>query len=509
MFGEMFGDRRRPMVLVLGLGESGLAMARWCARQGCRLRIADTRETPPNLPALAQHGIEAEFIGGAFSPALLEHGIDLVALSPGLSPLAEDLAPLLASASERGIPVWGEVELFARALKHLGESGYAPKVIAITGTNGKTTTTSMTGQLCERAGKKVAVAGNISPTMLDRLMDAIDATALPDIWVLELSSFQLETAATFAPDAAAVLNITQDHLDWHGGIDAYAAAKGRIFGPGTVRVLNRDDARTMSLAPQAAAAGDAQAAYVTFGLNEPTRLGDYGLARENGINWLVQAREREPSDETTRPRRRRQEAAAPADLALARLMPADALRIRGLHNAANALAALALSRAVGLPAAPLLHGLREYRGEPHRVELIASIEGVDYVDDSKGTNVGATAAALDGLAQRVVLIAGGDGKGQDFAPLARPAARWCRAVMLIGRDAPRIREALADTGVPLVDQPTLEAAAQAACALAQPGDAVLLSPACASFDMFDNYAHRAAVFRSAVEQIAAERGTML
>ncbi|MGN6315761.1 UDP-N-acetylmuramoyl-L-alanine--D-glutamate ligase [Trinickia sp.] len=509
MFGETFVDRQKPMVLVLGLGESGLAMARWCARQGCRLRVADTREAPPNLPAVAAHGIDAEFVGGAFSPALLDGGIELVALSPGLSPLAQDLVPLLASAQERGIPVWGEVEFFAQALAHLGESGYAPKVIAITGTNGKTTTTSMTGQLCERAGKKVAVAGNISPTMLDRLMDAIDATALPDIWVLELSSFQLETARTFAPDAATVLNITQDHLDWHGGLDAYAAAKGRIFGPGTVRVLNRDDARTMALAPKADVPGEAPPAYVTFGMNEPTRLGDYGLARENGINWLVQAREREPSDETTSPRRRRQEAAAPVDLALTRLMPADALRIRGLHNASNALAAFALARAIGLPAAPLLHGLRDYRGEPHRVELIASIDGIDYVDDSKGTNVGATVAALDGLAQRVVLIAGGDGKGQDFSPLARPAGRWCRAVMLIGRDAPLIREALAETGVPLVDHPTLEAATRAASALAQPGDAVLLSPACASLDMFDNYAHRAAVFRSAVEDIAAEKGTML
>ncbi|MGN6649066.1 UDP-N-acetylmuramoyl-L-alanine--D-glutamate ligase [Trinickia sp.] len=509
MFGEMFRDRQRPMVLVLGLGESGLAMARWCSRQGCRLRIADTREAPPNLSALAAHGIDAEFVGGAFSPALLDGGIELVALSPGLSPLAQDLVPLIASAKERGIPVWGEVEFFAQALAHLRESGYAPKVIAITGTNGKTTTTSMTGQLCERAGKKVAVAGNISPSMLDRLMDAIDGATLPDIWVLELSSFQLETSHTFAPDAAAVLNITQDHLDWHGGLDAYARAKGRIFGPGTIRVLNRDDERTMALAPRAEATGEAQASCVTFGLNEPARLGDYGLARENGINWLAQAREREPSDETTSPRRRRQEAAAPAELALTRLMPADALRIRGLHNAANALAAFALARAIGLPAAPLLHGLRDYRGEPHRVELIASIDGVDYVDDSKGTNVGATVAALDGLAQRVVLIAGGDGKGQDFEPLARPVERWCRAVMLIGRDAPRIREALAETGVALSDHPTLEAATRAACALAQSGDAVLLSPACASLDMFDNYAHRAAVFRSTVEDIAAERGTML
>lgn len=511
MFGEMFRDRQRPMVLVLGLGESGLAMARWCSRQGCRLRIADTREAPPNLSALASHEIDAEFVGGPFSPALLDGGIELVALSPGLSPLAQDLVPLIASATERGIPVWGEVEFFARALAHLRESGYAPKVVAITGTNGKTTTTSMTGQLCERAGKKVAVAGNISPSMLDRLMEAIDGATLPEIWVLELSSFQLETSHTFAPDAAAVLNITQDHLDWHGGLDAYARAKGRIFGPGTVRVLNRDDERTMALAPRAAATGEAASTIpiITFGLNEPTRLGDYGLARENGINWLAQARERDPSDEPTSPRRRRQEAAAPAELTLTRLMPADALRIRGLHNAANALAAFALARAIGLPAAPLLHGLREYRGEPHRVELIASIDGVDYVDDSKGTNVGATVAALDGLAQRVVLIAGGDGKGQDFEPLARPAERWCRAVMLIGRDAPRIREALAETGVALADHPTLEAATRAACALAQAGDAVLLSPACASLDMFDNYAHRAAVFRSTVEDIAAERGTML
>jgi UDP-N-acetylmuramoylalanine--D-glutamate ligase len=506
MFGEKFRDRQKPMVLVLGLGESGLAMARWCARHGCRLRIADTREVPPNLSALEAHQVDADFVGGAFSTVLLE-GVELVAISPGLSPLAADLLPLITAARERDIPVWGELEFFAQALKTLGESGYAPKVISITGTNGKTTTTSLTGLLCARAGKKVAVAGNISPAALDKLSEAIDNTALPDIWVLELSSFQLETAHTFAPDAAVVLNITQDHLDWHGGLDAYAAAKGRIFGANTVRVLNRDDARVMALAPGADSASAAQV--VTFGLNEPANDGDYGLLRDNGMVWLVEGEDRDAAEELKTSRRRKAESTTPPNITLKRLMPADALRIRGLHNAANALAAFALARAVGLPGAPLLHGLREYRGEPHRVELIASVDGVDYVDDSKGTNVGATVAALDGLAQRVVLIAGGDGKGQEFDPLAAPVTRWCRAVMLIGRDAPRIREALADTGIALADHATLEEATRAASALAQPGDAVLLSPACASFDMFKGYAHRAEVFRGTVEEIAAERGTMI
>lgn len=504
MSGEMFGDRQRPMVLVLGLGESGLAIARWCARHGCRLRIADTREAPPNLAALQAEGIDAEFVGGPFTPALLDGGVEIVGLSPGLSPLEPALAALIAAAGERGVAVWGELEFFAQALRALGASGYQPKVLAITGTNGKTTTTSLTGLLCERAGKKVGVAGNISPAMLDRLAAAIDATALPDVWVLELSSFQLETARTFAPDAAAILNITQDHLDWHGSFDAYAAAKGRIFGATTTRVLNRDDAAVMKFAPAAGAADAART--VTFGLNEPAHEGDYGLSRDNGIAWLVEAIDRDATDEPATGRRRTREAAHTPDIAQKRLMPADALRIRGLHNAANALAAFALARAIDLPAAPLLHALREYRGEAHRVELIATLDDVDYVDDSKGTNVGATVAALDGLAQRIVLIAGGDGKGQDFTPLAAPVARWCRAVLLIGRDAPAIRDALAETGVPLADHATLEEAVRAAGSLAEPGDAVLLSPACASFDMFKSYAHRAEVFRRAVDDLALDKG---
>lgn len=500
---RMFGDLESPCVLVLGLGESGLAMARWCARHGARVRVADTRESPANLPALRAHVPDAEFIGGPFAPSLLE-GVTLMAISPGLSPLDAAVAALLDGARERAVPVWGEIELFARALAGLKlAQGYAPRVLAITGTNGKTTTTALTGALARRAGKTVGVAGNISPSALDKLTECVDAGTLPDVWVLELSSFQLETTHTLAADAATILNITQDHLDWHGSMAAYAAAKGRIFGAGTVRVLNRQDAEVMTFASKGG--GD-----VTFGIDEPAVPEALGLLRDGGMPWIVLAEA--DDDDLPKPARRKKgdtTPAAPVPVRLKRLMPADALRIRGLHNATNAMAALALCRAIGLPASALLHGLRDYAGEPHRVELIAAFDDIEFFDDSKGTNVGATVAALSGLSKHVVLIAGGEGKGQDFSPLAAPVAQYARAVVLIGRDAPQIRAALADSGVELVEAPTLEAAVQAAAARAQPGDAVLLSPACASFDMFRNYEHRAQVFHEAVAALAADRGVML
>ncbi|QOK81295.1 UDP-N-acetylmuramoyl-L-alanine--D-glutamate ligase [Ralstonia solanacearum] len=504
---RMFGDLESPCVLVLGLGESGLAMARWCARHGARVRVADTRESPANLPALRAHAPDAEFIGGPFAPSLLE-GVTLVAISPGLSPLDAAVAALLDGARERTVPVWGEIELFARALAGLKSAqGYAPRVLAITGTNGKTTTTALTGALARRAGKTVGVAGNISPSALDKLTECVDAGTLPDVWVLELSSFQLETTHTLAADAAAILNITQDHLDWHGSMAAYAAAKGRIFGAGTVRVLNRQDAEVMTFASKGG--GD-----VTFGIDEPATPEALGLLHDGGMHggmpWIVLAEA--DDDDLPKPVRRKKgdtTPAAPVPVRLKRLMPADALRIRGLHNATNAMAALALCRAIGLPASALLHGLRDYAGEPHRVELIAAFDDIEFFDDSKGTNVGATVAALSGLSKHVVLIAGGEGKGQDFSPLAAPVAQYARAVVLIGRDAPQIRAALADSGVELVEAPTLEAAVQEAAARAQPGDAVLLSPACASFDMFRNYEHRAQVFHQAVAALAADRGVML
>jgi UDP-N-acetylmuramoylalanine--D-glutamate ligase len=492
--------------LVLGLGESGLAMAQWLVRCGATVRVADTRHEPARLAALREAIPGAQFVGGALKPDLL-FGVDFAAVSPGLAPNRE-LAELLPAAERYNIPVWGEIELFAQALAALkAERGYAPKVIAITGTNGKTTVTSLTGLLCTRAGLSTRVAGNISPAALDVLREVLDAavtdeTALPQAWVLELSSFQLHTAFSLQPDAATVLNITQDHLDWHGDMAAYAFDKSRIFGKDTVRVLNRDDAAVMRMAHP-------DAPQITFGTDEPLVEDCFGLQSERGVQWLVLAAAGEQSEKKLK----KNEVAEHVPCIVKRLMPADALHIRGLHNASNALAALALCRAIGLPLVPLLHALREYRGEPHRVELVATIDGVDFYDDSKGTNVGATVAALTGLGkafagegQRIVLIAGGDGKGQDFEPLAEPASRYVRAVMLIGRDAPQVRAAIAPSGVDLSDCATLPEAVRHAAAVAKPGDAVLLSPACASFDMFTGYTHRAQVFVDAVRELALEKG---
>jgi UDP-N-acetylmuramoylalanine--D-glutamate ligase len=492
--------------LVLGLGESGLAMAQWLAGCGATVRVADTRTEPQRLQQLRNAVPGVEFVCGEFSDALLA-GIDFVTLSPGLAPQRE-LRAIVPSAREKNIPVWGEIELFAQALLDLkAERGYAPKVIAITGTNGKTTVTSLTGLLCQRAGLSTVLAGNISPAALDVLREALErdmlaGDPLPQVWVLELSSFQLHSTFSLEADAATVLNITQDHLDWHGDMAAYAFDKSRIFGLHTVRVLNRDDAAVIPMAATTAPV-------VTFGAAAPTRAGDFGLVGERGVLWLATAA---PGEEIEK-KRKKNEPAEPVEVLVNRLMPADALHIRGLHNATNALAALALCRAIGLPMSALLHGLREYKGEPHRVELVASIDGVDYYDDSKGTNVGATVAAFNGLGkafsgegQRIVLIAGGDGKGQDFEPLAEPAARYVRSVLLIGRDAPKLRTALEPAAVDLVDCRSLPEAVQRAAALARPGDSVLLSPACASLDMFTNYAHRAQVFVDAVRELALAKG---
>mgnify|MGYP006270590771 FL=1 len=486
--------------LVLGLGESGLAMARWLAHCDARVRVADTRAAPERLPVLRETVPQAEFIGGEFDAALLD-GVDFVALSPGLAPQRE-LATILPAAQQQNLPVWGEIELFAQALADLKHSqNYAPKVLAITGTNGKTTVTRLTGQLVAAAGLSVQVAGNISPTTLDVLRDALAHDQLPQCWVLELSSFQLFSTYSLNPDAAVVLNLTQDHLDWHQEMSAYAAAKARIFGADTVRILNRDDASVMAMAKP-------NATIVSFGTDAPNAPDALGLASEGGMQWLMLATAQDDGE-----KKKRGKPQPDVELYVKRLMPADALKIRGQHNATNVLAALALCRAIDLPLAPLLHAARQYAGEPHRVELVANIAGVEYFDDSKGTNVGATVAALQGLgaghAARLILIAGGDGKGQDFAPLAPAIARHVKTVILIGRDAPLIEQAIASTAVPVIHCASLPQAVSSAAEQAVQGDQVLLSPACASFDMFTSYAQRAQVFVDAVRELGLARGEVI
>ena len=486
-------------VLVLGLGETGLSMVRWLSAQGARLRVADSRSVPPNLAEVGQHVAGDQIFCGAFSDALFE-GISLIAISPGI-PLRDKF---VARAMTRGIPVVGDIELFAQQVRERhasastsslsdgttshstrltrnvsqvagyregrgGEREMQPLILAITGANGKTTVTSMVEHLCKAAGKDVVAAGNISPAVLDVVLQRGENQ--PEIWALELSSFQLETVATLNADVATVLNISEDHLDRYADINEYSAAKARIFAGCRVQVLNRDDVRSIGMA-------HAGSAIITFGLSLPESANDFGIERAENEIWLMQGRQR--------------------------LLTTGELHVAGLHNIANALAALALCRAIELPMPVLLEALRSFRGLPHRVERVAEIDGVVYYDDSKGTNVGATVAALEGLGRKVVLIAGGEGKGQDFAPLKPAVAKHARAVVLIGRDAPLIASALEVCGVPLLRAKDMSDAVWQAAQLAQSGDAVLLSPACASFDMFRDYAHRAEIFVEAVHGLMKE-----
>ena len=610
----MMNDLRDRTVLLLGLGASGLAMARWSHGLGARLRVWDTRDAPPQAQALAQHVPSAQWWRGDLTDAALD-GVSLVLKSPGLAPGDPRIAAALAGAQARGVAVLSELELFAQALAELkARYRYAPEVLAVTGTNGKTTTTALTALLVQRTGRRVAVAGNIGPTMLQTLTDAldlerlpqappseiadptsslaesaspaaaaahtlapavndddhgqygpahdptapaadavdgscdVDAAAalppgteahtesasegsaehpvevpiplalpppsaprfefLPEVWVLELSSFQLHGVRGFAASAATVLNVTQDHLDWHGDLQAYAADKARIYAGSGVMVVNRDDALVQAMVPvpevpkrvagrKVAAA--APRTVVSFGLGAPQRPGDFGILDEGGMAWLVRARELDETLSRGRGGKGLGQAAL-EELSIQRLMPADALHIRGRHNAANALAALALATAIGCPLAPMLPALRAYRGEPHRVETLGLVAGIECIDDSKGTNVGATVAAVAGSLRPLVLIAGGEGKGQDFTPLAAALRGRVHTTILIGKDAPALARVL-DGVCAIQHAATMPEAVERAARAALPGDAVLLSPACASLDMFRDYAHRGAEFAAAVRAL--------
>ena len=439
-------DLRARKVLVLGLGETGLSMTRWLIKQGALVRVADSREAPPHRERLAREAPQVVLDTGAFRASSFE-GIEVIAISPGV-PLAE---PNVRAALARGVPVVGDIELFARVRDR------ASTLIAITGSNGKSTVTTMVGEMCRAAGASIQVAGNIGLPVLDGLA----TSEVPQIYALELSSFQLETTSSLNANAATVLNLSEDHLDRYDDMTAYAIAKARIFQGSGVQILNRDD-------PWSSAMRLPDREVVTFGRSAPPSPSDWGIEERGREQWIT--------------------------IGDRRLMSAADIGVPGSHNVLNALAALALCRAIDLPQAPLLEALRCFKGLPHRMQKVAQAGGVAFFDDSKGTNVGATVAALSGLQRTCVLIAGGDGKGQDFTPLAAPVRSHARDVVLIGRDRERIADALQDCGVPLHRAESLEAAVTLAYSLAMPGDGVLLSPACASYDMFRDYRHRGEEF---------------
>jgi UDP-N-acetylmuramoylalanine--D-glutamate ligase len=439
-------------VLVLGLGDTGLSSVRWLSRHGARVRAADSRQAPPALGAVRQAHPDVGIALGPFDEALLA-GMDAVVASPGVA-LRE---PVLQAAVARGIEVLGDVEIFAREAARMAP---APLVVGVTGTNGKSTVTALAAAMGTAAGRRSIAAGNIGLPVLDALEEGAD------FYAIELSSYQLETTASLRLASATMLNLSQDHLDRYDSMESYAAAKARIFAHCGTRVLNRDDPWSMSMAGGRS---------VTFGL---------GVMPQDDAWGLDPAR--------TRLMHGRRE-----------ILPVAAMAMKGLHNAANGLAAHALCVSAGLDEASLAGALAGFPGLPHRVQWVAESRGVAFYDDSKGTNVGASVAALEGFTQPVVLIAGGDGKQQDFAPLAPAVKAHARAVVLIGRDAPAIEQALLATGVPLLHETTMEAAVATAFALAREGDAVLLSPACASFDMFRNYGHRGQVFAAAAQALAS------
>lgn len=436
--------------LIVGLGKTGLSCARFLAAQGIAFAVTDSRVDPPGLATLRTELPDVPLYLGGFAEVAFADAEQLV-VSPGVS-LHE---PLIAATLARGVEAVGDIELFARHAK-------AP-VVAITGANGKSTVTTLVGLMAQTAGRDVRVGGNLGTPVLELIQ-----SQEPELYVLELSSFQLETTHSLNAAAAVVLNVTADHMDRYASFEEYAAAKQSIYRGDGVMVLNADDpvVRTMI---------EPSRRQVLFTLGEPG-LSDFGLQQAAEGAWLARGSEC--------------------------LMPVSELRIAGLHNAANALAALALGDAVGLPMDAMLRVLREFPGLPHRTQWVAERDSIRWYNDSKGTNVGATLAALQGMSGKVVLIAGGDGKGADFTSLRQAAAEKARGVVLIGRDAPIIEVAL-DGVVPVVRAADMDDAVAQARALAQPGDSVLLSPACASFDMFNGYEHRGRVFTDAVQRLLA------
>ncbi len=440
--------QQMPRAVVIGLGKTGLSCARFLVDRGFEVVVMDSRDTPPGLNELRQELPELALVLGRFDAGQIERA-DLLVVSPGVSLKT----PVLAAAIAAGKQAIGDIELFAR---YAG----AP-LVAITGSNGKSTVTTLLGEMAQYAGQRVRVGGNIGTPALELLQGEA-----PDLYILELSSFQLETTHSLNPAAAVVLNVSQDHLDRYEGMVEYADAKAGIYAGDGVMVINLDD-------PVVAGMHRSGRRSIGFTLNKPQDEGQFGLLEHDGQLWLARGSER--------------------------LLPASRLRLAGRHNIANALAALALGTAVGLPMAAMLAVLPEFIGLAHRCQWVAQTHGVTWYNDSKATNVGASVAAIEGMPGRVVLIAGGQAKGQDFAPLKEAVEQHCRAVVLIGEDAAQIQEALADC-VPVTQAENMADAVGQAKRMAEAGDSVLLSPACASFDMFSGFEERGRQFAAAVRR---------
>ncbi|WP_022961873.1 UDP-N-acetylmuramoyl-L-alanine--D-glutamate ligase [Halopseudomonas pelagia] len=443
-------DKQR---IIVGLGKTGLSVARYLAGRGLPFAVADTRANPPGLDQLKRFAPMADLHLGELDADLLCKASELV-VSPGIALST----PALLQASAAGVSLIGDIELFAR-------EAHAP-IVAITGSNAKSTVTTLVGEMAAAAGKHAAVGGNLGTAALDLLDEKAD------LYVLELSSFQLETTDRLNAEVATVLNISEDHMDRYPNLLAYHQAKHRIFRGARQVVVNRDDDLSRPLVAD-------QLPCWTFGLSRPDFKG-FGLIEKDSQTWLA--------------------------FQFEALMPVAELKIKGAHNQANALAALALGHAVGLPRPAMLEALRQFAGLPHRCQWVGQHNGVDFYNDSKATNVGAALAAISGFAAETagkqVLIAGGDGKGADFSPLLPAVQQHCRAVILLGRDAPLLENALAGS-VPLIRVTNLDEAVAAAAQAAQPGDMVLLSPACASLDMFRNFEERGELFASAVGRLPA------
>lgn len=444
------GHDTATRALVVGLGATGFSCARYLHRNGVQVVVVDSRPQPPMAAALQQALPDVPLYAGDFAAAPWD-AVDMIVASPGVA--LHDLP--LAAARARGVEIVGDVELFARAVN-------AP-VLAVTGSNGKSTVASLAGVMAQHAGIDTVVAGNIGVPVLDALV----REPAPQLYVLELSSFQLETTDSLASSAAVVLNVSEDHMDRYPDLSSYQAAKARIFAHTRLAIVNRDDPATVAMVP-------AGVASISFGAGPAPGASDYGVVADAGVAWLVRG--------TTR------------------LMRCNAVRLLGRHNHMNVLAAMALAQAAGVSDAAMIDAAKTFSGLPHRMQIVADIDGVRFIDDSKGTNVGATCAALSGLSMPVVLIAGGDGKGADFSGLKRPVQDRVRAVVLIGRDGERIAAALGGV-VPVHFADSMDAAVRRAQTLAVSGDAVLLSPACASFDMFENYIARGNAFHDAVARL--------